>query len=139
MHYHFLRLHLLSTGASKILLSISGEPPPLQSTYYIKTSMRIEQTLLQEIEESKNWFNIEKDNSTYKRDLAKRIELINSVLENMKNTEIQICDHIETKMNEIILKINQTYLILEADKLNSELRILNWILYQVCSNEIKRI
>ncbi len=101
--------------------------------------MRIEQTLLQEIEESRNWLNIEKDNSTYKRDLAKRIELINSVLENMKNTEIQICDHIETKMNEIILKINQTYSILEADKLNSELRILNWILYQVCSNEIKRI
>ena len=101
--------------------------------------MRIEQTLLQEIEESRNWLNIEKDNSTYKRDLAKRIELINSVLENMKNTEIQICDHIETKMNEIILKINQTYSILEADKLNSELRILNWILYQVCSNEIKMI
>jgi hypothetical protein len=101
--------------------------------------MRIEQTLLQGIEESKNWFNIEKDDSTYKRDLAKRIELMNSVLENMKNTEIQICDHIETKMNEIILKINQTYSILEADKLNSELRILNWILYQVCSNEIKRI
>ena len=101
--------------------------------------MRIEQTLLQEIEESRNWLNIEKDNSTYKRDLAKRIELINSVLENMKNTEIQICDHIETKMNQIILKINQTYSILEADKLNSELRILNWILYQVCSNEIKRI
>ena len=41
----------------------------------------------------------------------------------MKNTEIQICDHIETKMNEIILKINQTYSILEADKLHSELRI----------------
>ncbi len=101
--------------------------------------MRIEQTLLQEIEESRNWLNIEKDNSTYKRDLAKRIELINSVLENMKNTEIQICAHIETKMNEIILQINQTYSILEADKLNSELRILNWILYQVCSNEIKRI
>jgi len=85
--------------------------------------MRIEQTLFQEIKESKNWFNMEKDNSTYKRDLAKRIELINSVLENMKNTEIQICDHIETKMNEIILKINQTYSILEADKLHSELRI----------------
>ena len=100
--------------------------------------MRIEQTLLQEIEESKKWFNIEKDDSTYKRDLAKRIELINSVLENMKNTEIQICDHIEIKMNEIILKINQTYSILEADKLNSELRILDWILYLVCSNEIKK-
>jgi hypothetical protein len=101
--------------------------------------MRIEQTLLQEFEESKNWLNIEKDDSTYKKDLAKRIELMNSVLENMKYIEIQICDHIETKMNEIILKINQTYSILEADKLNSELRFLNWILYQVCSNEIKRI
>jgi hypothetical protein len=68
--------------------------------------MRIEQTLLQEIEESKNWFNVEKDGSTNKQELAKRSELINSVLENMKNTEIQICDHIETKMNKIILKIN---------------------------------
>ena len=26
----------------------------------------------------------------------------------------------------------------EADLLHSELRILDWILYQVCSNEIKR-
>ncbi|HVD06943.1 MAG TPA: hypothetical protein VNB67_00740 [Nitrososphaeraceae archaeon] len=99
--------------------------------------MRIEQTLLQEIEESKKWFNIEKDDSTYKRDLAKRIELINSVLENMKNTEIQICDHIETKMNEIILKINQTYSILEADKLNSELRILNWIYIKFVVTKLK--
>ena len=51
--------------------------------------MRIEQTLLQEIKDSKKWFNIEKDDSTYKRDLAKRIELINLVLGNTKNTEIQ--------------------------------------------------
>ena len=101
--------------------------------------MRIEQTLLQEIEESKKLVQYRKDGSTNKQDLAKRSELINSVLENMKNTEIQICDHIETKMNEIILKINQTYSRLEANKLNNELRILNWILYQVCSNEIKRI
>jgi hypothetical protein len=43
--------------------------------------MRIEHTLLQEMEESKNWFNIEKDGSTNKQDLAKRSELINSVLE----------------------------------------------------------
>jgi hypothetical protein len=27
----------------------------------------------------------------------------------------------------------------EADPLHSELRILDWILYQVCSNEIKQI
>jgi hypothetical protein len=47
--------------------------------------MSIEQILLQEIEESKRWFNLEKDESTYKRDLAKRIELINWVLENMES------------------------------------------------------
>jgi len=33
----------------------------------------IEQTLLQEIEESQRWLNLEKDESTYKRDLANRI------------------------------------------------------------------
>ena len=65
--------------------------------------MSIEQTLLQEIEESKRWLNIEKDNSTYKRDLA-RIELINWVLENMKNPDIHICNLIESKMNKIIEK-----------------------------------
>jgi hypothetical protein len=53
----------------------------------------------------------------------------------MKNTEIQICNRIESGMNEIILKINQTYSLLEADKLHSELGILNWILYQVCINK----
>jgi hypothetical protein len=66
--------------------------------------MKIEQILQDEIEESKRWLNIEKDESTYKRDLAKRIELINWVLNNMKNPSIQICDLIESKMNEIILK-----------------------------------
>jgi hypothetical protein len=49
------------------------------------------------------------------------------------------CKKFEDKKNEIILKINQTYTIFESDKLHSELRILDWILYQVCSNEIKRI
>jgi hypothetical protein len=38
-------------------------------------------------------------------------------------------------MNEIIETINKTYPILEADKLHSELRILDWVLYQVCINE----
>ena len=101
--------------------------------------MSVEQTLQKEIEESEKWLNIEKDDSTYKRDLMKRIELINWVLENMKNPDIQICDHIESKMSEIILSINQTYSILEADELHSELRILDWIFYQVWSNEIKRL
>jgi hypothetical protein len=75
-------------------------------------SMTIEQTLLQEIEVSKRWLNLEKDESTYKRDLAKRIELINWVIENMKNPNVQICDLIESRMTGIILKINQTYSIL---------------------------
>jgi hypothetical protein len=33
--------------------------------------MTIGQILLQEIEESKRWLNLERDESTYKRDLAK--------------------------------------------------------------------
>jgi hypothetical protein len=77
--------------------------------------MSIEQTLLQEIEESKKWLQIEKDDSTYKRDLAKRIELINWVLENMNNPDNPICDKIESRMSDIILKINQTHSIFEAD------------------------
>jgi hypothetical protein len=47
--------------------------------------MTIQQILLQEIEESKRWLNLEKDESTYKRDLAKIIELINWALENMES------------------------------------------------------
>jgi len=89
--------------------------------------MTIKQTLLQEIEESQRWLNLEKDESTYKRDLAKRIELINWVLENIKDPNINTCALIESKMNEIINIINQTDSILEADKLHSELRILDWI------------
>jgi hypothetical protein len=70
-----------------------------------------------------------------KRDLQKRIELLNWVLENMKNSNVQICALIESKMKEIIETINKTYSILEADKLHDELRILEWIFYQVCINE----
>ena len=100
--------------------------------------MGIEQTLLQDIEESKRWLNLEKDESTYKRDLVKRIELINWVLENMKNPEIRISELIESKMNEIIDKINQIDDAIESDPWHSELRILVWILYHVSSNEIKK-
>ncbi len=101
--------------------------------------MGIEQTLLQEIEVSKRWLNLEKDESTHKRDLIKRIELINWVLENMKNPDIQICNPIDSKMNEIIDTVNKMDSAIEADPLHSELKILDWIFYQVCSNEIKRI
>jgi len=97
--------------------------------------MDAQQTLLKEIEDSKMWYDRVKDDNTYKRDLKKRIELINWVLENMKNPDIQICALIETKMNEIIDKINEKDSMLETDPLDSELRILDWILYVVCSHE----
>jgi hypothetical protein len=45
--------------------------------------------------------------------------------------------YIESRMDEIITKIKKSDSIFELDPLDSELRILNWILYQVCSNEIK--
>ena len=96
--------------------------------------MIVDQILLQEIKDSEVWLSREKDESTYKPDLKKRIELINWVLENMKNSEINICAVIESRMNEIILKINQTHEIFEADILHGELRILDWIFYQVCVN-----
>jgi hypothetical protein len=100
--------------------------------------MSIEQTLLQDIEESRRWLNLEKDESTYKRDLAKRIELLNWVLENMENPEINICELIESKMNEIIDAVNKMDSAIEADPLHRDLRILDWILYRICSNEIKQ-
>jgi hypothetical protein len=100
--------------------------------------MSIQQILQKEINESKIWLDREHEETTYKRDLHKRIELLNWTLENMKSPNIYICPLIESKMNGIIDKINQTDSILKADKLHSELRILDWILYQVCSNQIKK-
>src|ERR1051325_11049206 len=99
--------------------------------------MTIEQILEKEIEESKKWVDLEKENSTYKRDLTMRIELIHWVLENLKIPDTKICDLIESKMNEVILTINRTYSIAEADKLHTELRIWDWIFYRVCSNIIR--
>ena len=97
--------------------------------------MIIEQTLQKEIDESKKWLDREQDDSTYKRDLKKRIELLNWVLENMRNPDIQISNQIESRMSKVVLAINQTHSILEADKLHSELRILDWIFYQVYIDE----
>ena len=56
----------------------------------------------------------------------------------MKNPDILICEFIESKMNETTLSIDKTHSIFVADKLHSELRILDWILYQVYSNEIRQ-
>ncbi|MGH9973104.1 MAG: hypothetical protein ACRD93_04320 [Nitrososphaeraceae archaeon] len=97
--------------------------------------MNVEQRLIKEIEDSKMWYDREKDDSTYKRDLKKRIELLNWVLENMRNPDIQICNQIESRMSKVVLAINQTHSILESDKLHSELRILDWIFYQVYIDE----
>ena len=97
--------------------------------------MTIEQVLQNEIQDAKRWIGIEIDESTYKRNLIKRVELINWVLEQMKNPDIDICETIENKMNDIIEKINKTNSILDADPLDSELRILDAILYQLCKDQ----
>jgi hypothetical protein len=78
--------------------------------------MTIELVLQTQIGESKKWLDRENDDSTYKRDLEKRIESINWVLQNMKKPDVKICDLVESKMNEIILAINRTYSILDADR-----------------------
>ncbi len=97
--------------------------------------MTIEQTLQEEIEESKWSFEGPIDDTTYRRDLLKRMELIKWALVNMKDSNPQVCNIIESRMIEIILRINETHSIFEADKLHSELMILDWILYQVCINQ----
>jgi hypothetical protein len=89
--------------------------------------MTVQQILEEQIEESKRALDGPIDDTIHRRDHSKRIELINWVLENMKKPDIQICNLIESKMSEIILKINQTHDIFEADKLHSELQILDWI------------
>jgi hypothetical protein len=85
--------------------------------------MSIQQTLQNETEESKTWLDPETDENTYKQDLQKRIELINWVLETMKNPDISICEITESKMYEILDKINQIDSANEADPLHRELRI----------------
>ena len=97
--------------------------------------MTLENVLKNDLEESKLWLSREREKSTYRRELTKRIELLSWVLEDLKNPEIHVCNIIESKMKEIILKINQTHSITQSDKLHSELRILNWIQYRVCSSE----
>lgn len=95
--------------------------------------MNFEQILEKDLEDSRLWLSREREESTYKRDLAKRIKLISWVIKNMKNPETQICNILESRTRETILKINQSHSIIQSDKLHSELRILNWILYQICN------
>lgn len=106
----------------------------LNSVNLIILEWGVRQTLQKELEESELWLSREKEESTYRRDLRKRIELLNWVIGNIKHPQSEICDLIETKINQLILKINESDSIIESDPLHSELRILNWILYQVSSN-----
>jgi hypothetical protein len=99
--------------------------------------MTIEQTLLAEIDESNKQLDREQEESVYKRNLKKRIELLNWILENMKNPDIEICSLIESRMNETIQEIKKKDSIFESDILDSELRILDWIFYQVCKDQQK--
>jgi hypothetical protein len=101
--------------------------------------MSVLETLQKDIEEAQKWLKGEKEESIYRRDLRKRIEIINWVLEEMKKPDINICALIETRMNKLIDEINKKDSIIEADPLDSEVRILDWILYIVCSNEIKQL
>jgi hypothetical protein len=100
--------------------------------------MTIDQILQDEINDSEIWLSRTHEESTYKRDLKKRIELINWVLGNMKNPNIEICTLLESRMSETIQEINKTDSIFDADKLHSELRILDWIFYQVCKDQQKK-
>lgn len=101
--------------------------------------MTLHQILQQEVKDSELWLSREKDESIYKRDLQKRIELINWVLQNMKNPNVEICSLIESRTNETIQEIKKLDSIFEYDILDSELRILDWIFYQVCKDQQKTL
>ena len=101
--------------------------------------MTVDQILLQEIKDTQVWLSREREESIYKRDLKKRIELIKWVLQNMKNPNVEICSLIESRMSETIQEINKTHSIFDSDKLHSELRILDWIFYQVCKDRQKTL
>ena len=101
--------------------------------------MTLEQALQKGIEDSQRALDGPIDDTIYRRDHSKRIELINLVLENMKNPSVQICELMESRLNDIILKINQSHDIFESDKLHSELRILDYLFYIVCKDQQRRV
>ena len=67
----------------------------------------LDEILQQEIKDSELWLSRTHEESTYKRDLKKRIELINWVLGNMKNPNVEICGLVESSMNETIQEIKK--------------------------------
>jgi hypothetical protein len=66
--------------------------------------MTIDQILQHEIQDAELWLSREKDESTHRRHLKKRIKLINWVLENMKNPNVRACELMESRLSEIVLK-----------------------------------
>ena len=69
--------------------------------------MTVDQILQQDIKDSELRLSREQEESVYKRDLIKRIELINWVLQNMKNPNVEICSLIEFRINETIQEIKE--------------------------------
>jgi hypothetical protein len=57
----------------------------------------------------------------------------------MKIPDIPICEIIESKMNEIIDKINQTYSIIEADPFHGDLRILDGFYFEFVVTKLKSL
>jgi len=57
----------------------------------------------------------------------------------MKNPNVEICSLIESTMSETIQEIKKSDSIFENDILDSELRILDWIFYQVCKDQQKNL
>jgi hypothetical protein len=100
--------------------------------------MSVVQVLQQEIKDPELGLSRTYEESVYKRDLKTRIELISWVLQNMKNPNVEICSLIESRMSETIQEIKKKDSIFESDILDSELRILDWIFYQVCKDQQKK-
>jgi hypothetical protein len=93
---------LFSTGANVTLISISHGlllDKALEIKIFVLDiyDMGIEQILQNEVYESQRALNGSNDDTIYRRDHSKRIEILNRVLENMKNPNIQICAVIESK------------------------------------------
>lgn len=52
----------------------------------------------------------------------------------MKNSDVEICSLLEARMNETVQEKNKADLIFDSGNLYRELRILDWIFYQVCKD-----
>jgi hypothetical protein len=69
-------------------------------------------------------------------EILKKIKLIDWVLQNLKNPNVEIYSLIESKIIDTIEEIKKKASILEFDILDSELRILDWIFYRVCKDQL---